>query len=242
MIHAHKVALDPNTGQRKLLAQHAGYARFARNWGLAHFKRGLDNGIFWRGDQIQPDWNAAKDEAAPWCRALSQNPAKNALRALDRAIGNWLDPKLRARFPRFHRRRARVSYQADNGPGTVCVDGARVRLPERLRFAGSIRNVHVSRTAGRWHASFVVENGAAAPVEYEASLAIGVDVGVATLAVTSNGQAFANPKALSRAWRGFTRTSPTSATTPTPRRAARSSPWRCGRGARWWKASTSRGW
>ena len=40
----HKIALDPTTKQRTLLAKSAGTARFAYNWALNEWKRQYRNG------------------------------------------------------------------------------------------------------------------------------------------------------------------------------------------------------
>ena len=42
MIVTHRIALDPNDRQETLLRQHAGYARFAWNWGVAESRRALE--------------------------------------------------------------------------------------------------------------------------------------------------------------------------------------------------------
>ena len=203
MIRSHRIALDVNTGQRVALARHAGYARFAYNWALADFKAGLDAGE-WRSDRtLRPRWNAAKPAAAPWCTALLQVVAKNAIRDLGRATDNWKNPKLRARFPRFKRRGGRQSFRLDNGPDTVRIAGRRLhagklgtfRMREALRFEGRILGAVVSRTAQRWFVSVTVEDGVDLPVEHEAVGAIGVDVGIKTLAACSDGVTYPNPKA-----------------------------------------------
>ena len=41
MIITHRIALDPNGRQEALLRQHAGYARFAWNWGIEESRRAL---------------------------------------------------------------------------------------------------------------------------------------------------------------------------------------------------------
>ena len=203
MIRSHRIALDVNTGQRVALARHAGYARFAFNWALADFKAGLDAGE-WRSDRtLRPRWNAAKHAAAPWCQAMLQVVAKNAIRDLGRALDNWRDPKLPARFPRFKRRGDRQSFRLDNGPDTVRIKGRRLhagklgtfRMREALRFEGRILGAVVSRTAQRWFVSVTVEDGVDLPAKYEAPSAIGVDFGIKTLAACSDGVTCENPKA-----------------------------------------------
>ena len=76
----------------------------------------------------------------------------------------------------------------------------RVAMVEELRWTGSIREVTINRTAGVWFASFCVEDGRPVP-PVKAGPTIGVDVGVGTLAVCSNGLHVENPKALKGALR-----------------------------------------
>ena len=68
-------------------------------------------------------------------------------------------------------------------------------MVEELRFAGSIREVSVNRTAGIWFACFCVEEMQELPAVKDGPT-IGVDVGVGTIAVCSDGTTVANPKAL----------------------------------------------
>ena len=94
------------------------------------------------------------------------------------------------------------AVRADNGPDTVRVDGKAVILPkigrvvmEELRFHGSIREVTINRTAGTWFACFCTEDGQQVP-PLKPGPTIGVDVGVGTMAVCSDGTTVENPKAL----------------------------------------------
>ena len=59
-----------------------------------------------------------------------------------------------------------------------------VRMREAVRFAGSVREVTVSRQAGRWYAAFSVEDGVDMPAQKVGPIT-GVDVGVKTLATAS---------------------------------------------------------
>ena len=70
-----------------------------------------------------------------------------------------------------------------------------VAMVEQLRFCGSIREVTINRTAGTWFACFCVEDGADPPPVKDGPT-IGVDVGVGTMAVCSDGTTVENPKAL----------------------------------------------
>ena len=217
--------------QGALFAQHAGYARVAYNYALGiwwenhrRFEGELHLGH--KTDETKPlcrwlnyrrlreIWNAHKylvcrnkQTGEVWARGLSQNPAKNAVKAVDRAVAAYYNRAQENEAPTFKGQRSRRSFRTDNGPGTIrCEDstivlprkmGGTVEMVERLRFAGSIREVTITQDDGRWFACITVRTDAepaperAAPVE-------GVDVGVRKLAVISDGRAFAYPTALDR--------------------------------------------
>ena len=213
MKRAHRIALKPTPEQESLFHQHAGYARFAYNWAVGEFKAGLGVGEWLSEKTLRPRWNKVKHLIAPWARPLSQNPAKYAIIDFGQAADGWgawrkgvkagKRPGRRVGFPRFKRRKHEQGFRADNGPDTVRVYGKAVLLPkigvvamvEELRFAGSIREATINRTAGIWFASFCIEDGQPVPPVKDGPT-IGVDVGVGTLAVCSNGLQVDNPKAL----------------------------------------------
>ena len=215
MKRAHRIALKPTPEQEVLFGQQAGYARFAYNWALGEFKAGLDVGEWLNERTLRPRWNKIKSMIAPWGVVLSQNAAKYAIIDLGQAAEGWGEYRRKVKsgqrtgrrvgFPRFKRRRHEQGFRADNGPSTVRVDGKVVILPkigpvqmvERLRFAGSIREVTVNRTDRTWFACFCVEDGEEPPPVKDGPT-IGVDVGVGTMATCSDGTTVDNPKALAR--------------------------------------------
>ena len=71
-------------------------------------------------------------------------------------------------------------------------------MVEELRFAGSIREVTINRTAGTWFACFCIEDGQEAPPLKDGPT-LGVDVGVGTMATCSDGTVVENPKPLATA-------------------------------------------
>ena len=222
MKRAHRIALKPTPEQESILLQHAGYARFAYNWAVGEFKAGLDVGEWLSERTLRPRWNKVKPLIAPWAVPLSQNAAKYAIIDFGQAAATWgayrkavkagQRPGRRVGFPRFKRRRLEQGFRADNGPDTVRVDGKEVVLPkigrlamvEELRFAGSIHEVTINRTAGTWFAAFCIEDGQLVPT-VKAGRTIGVDVGVGTMAECSDGTRIANPKPLASAIRQMRR-------------------------------------
>ena len=73
ILRTQKIELNPNNKQDTLMAQHAGYARVAFNFGLSSFKAGLDADEWRTYQDIQREFNAVKRDKFSWCDELSQN-------------------------------------------------------------------------------------------------------------------------------------------------------------------------
>jgi putative transposase len=137
-ILACRFALDPTPAQERALRSHAGAARVAFNWGLARVKAvmgqraaeytygitgdDLTPGISWSLYSLRKEWNAAKDEAAPWWDECSKEAFNTGLDQLARALKNWGDSRKGKRkgkpagFPRFKsKRKARSSIRFTTG-------------------------------------------------------------------------------------------------------------------------------
>ena len=210
MLIAHRIALDPTNVQRTRFAQAAGTARFAWNWALSEWKRQYEAH---RADPSVPlpdeaalrrRLNAAKRDRFPWMYEVTKCAPQEAVIDLGMAFRSFFEK--RGRYPRFKKRGvARDSFCAANEAGTFRVEGRRIRLPrigwvrmrEALRFSGKPKRVTVSREAGRWFASVLVETGDIGPVEHPRDT-VGVDLGMKTLAVLSTGETIPGPKAHKR--------------------------------------------
>lgn len=106
-ILAYRFALDPTPAQERALRSHAGAARVAFNWGLARVKANLGQreaekscgvagddltpSLSWSLYSLRKDWNAAKDEVAPWWGECSKEAFSTGIGQLARALGNWSD-------------------------------------------------------------------------------------------------------------------------------------------------------
>ena len=139
IIKTHKVCLATNNAEATLLSRHQGYARFAFNHALADFREGQAAGE-WRGEKtLRPRFNAVKRTLAPWSASLSQNAGKYAIVELGQAIDAFGSYRKAVRagkkvkqvgFPRFRKRTSASGFRADNGPGTVRLEGKSIRLPK----------------------------------------------------------------------------------------------------------------
>ena len=218
MIITHRIALKPNAGQETLLRQHAGYARFAWNWGVEESRRALaarekSPTSHYR---LRPAFNAVKASIAPWASGLSQNAAKYALidlhltwerfwRELEAAKKGGQKLGRHCQAPRFRSRKRGMSFRADNGPGTVRTEGRVIHLPrigpvrmrEACRFDGPVRKCTVKHDGIRWYAAVSCEVPDVRPKETGA--VVGVDVGQRHLATLYDGetlQVVENPEPL----------------------------------------------
>ena len=225
MLEAVKVALDPTPAQEKLLLSHAGAARFAYNSGLAHVKAAMDAGesldrSFYASLRW---WNANKNELAvdadgvPWWQENSKESYARALESLAKALSNWSKSRRgerkgrRVGFPKFKskdRTAPRFAYTA-GGFGLIKGDPKALRLPkvgrvpcmenvaERVGGAHVMR-MTVSQRAGRWYASLTVERDDKSVTNPPKGGAVGVDLGVKTLATLSDGTVIENPRYLKK--------------------------------------------
>ncbi len=212
LVHkAYRYELDPNNHQKSSLYNHAGAARFAYNWGLeqriALFKENRGEERFTDAMKQHKLLNSLKKTQFSWMYECSKCAPQEALRDLHRAFKNFyrgIRQGKKVGFPRFKRKGARDSFRLT---GTIRFEGwkiqlpriGRVRLKERRKsyYRGRILSVTLRRRANRWFVSIIVEEDIPDPVPIRGN-AVGVDLGIKTMATLSDGTVFANPQALGR--------------------------------------------
>ena len=217
IIRGYKVELAPNNRQRALLLQCAGTARWAYNWGLARRKAEYENtGKSSNAIEQHRQLNALKATDYPWLYQYSKCIPQEALRDLDKAYQNFFrrveNGDEKKGFPRFKSKKRGIgSFRLT---GAIRVEGRRIRLPRigwlKLKECGYIptAGIHilsatVSEKAGRWFVS--VQCREEIEVTQAMGEPVGVDLGIKTMAVTSDGNKFENPKALRKAQRKLAR-------------------------------------
>jgi putative transposase len=155
-----------------------------------------------------------KDPDLAFLSEVSSVPLQQALRHQHQAFTAFFDN--RARYPRFKSRRARQS--AHYTRSAFSVRGGELRLaktPEPLRFVWSWPDVAVTaldptmviicrEPDGRWYVTFTLDTHAPEPPT-QVGHAVGIDLGVTDIAVTSDGAKIANPQHLARKARNLAR-------------------------------------
>ena len=223
MLEAVKVALDPTPMQERLLLSHAGAARFAFNAGLAHVKEAIEAGAKpeWSFYSLVRWWNSSKDTLAvgadgtPWWAENSKEAANTGLRSLAAALSNWSKSRRGERrgrkvgFPKFKAKsKAAPRFAYTTGAfGLIQGDPKALKLlrigrvhclenvTERVGGARVLR-MTVSKRAGRWYASLTVERDDKPVTKPTQGGAVGVDLGIKTLATLSDGTVIENPRCL----------------------------------------------
>ena len=231
MLEAVKVALDPSPAQESLLLSHAGGARFAYNAGLARVKEALDEGE--RPDlsfySLRKWWNSVKDELAVgedgviWWAENSKESYSYGLESLSKGLSNWWKSRKgdrkgrRVGFPKFKSKdKATPRFAYTTGFRLIEGDPKALRLPKIGRIhcmenvakrVGEARvlRMTISRRAGRWYASLTVERDDKPVKRKPKGGAVGVDLGVKTLATLSDGTVVDNQRHLAASERKLKR-------------------------------------
>jgi putative transposase len=181
----------------------------------------LTPSVSWSAYGLRKDWNQAKDEVAPWWGENSKEACSSGLANLATALGNWADSAKGTRqgrrlgFPGFRGKRSGLSFRFTTGAFGLADDRRHVKLP-RIgvvrthestrtlarhieRGAARVRSATVSYRTGRWFVSFSVEITRSDPPPARPGSAVGVDLGVKSLAVLSTGETVPNPRRLETA-------------------------------------------
>ena len=218
IVRAYKFALKPTTSQEQKLRQHIGASRFVYNSQLALWHQTLDirskekqRGVSedeltpfpfsFHRFSIQNQWNATKDERAPWNREVSKGAYEDGCRRVSIALTNWYKSKTgeckgrKVGLPRFHKRGRHDSCTFYNNPIRVNPDRYSVTLPrlgviktyentrklQRKIAKGTARIVSATISRGHkyWHVSFTVYERKHIPETHRnPGSVVGIDMGV----------------------------------------------------------------
>lgn len=214
---AFKYRIYPNAGQRAQIAKTFGCCRFVYNRALEMRQREYDDAG--KSSHINeyikmiPSWKA--DPATAWLKEADSMALQQALRNLDRAYQNFfrgLKEGHKVGFPQFKKRRHHQSYRTNK---IEILDARHVKLPKlgviKARVSRPVEGRILSATvelapSGRYYVSVCCKDAPPRPPA-PAGSAVGVDVGIKSLLVTSEGAVVDNPRALARAERKLKRES-----------------------------------
>jgi putative transposase len=209
----YQTELDLNNKQKTLCLKHAGTARFAFNWALSKKQEAYKAGQkVPSAIDLHRELNKLKQTELQWMYSVSKCAPQEALRDVDRAYDNFFRKvKLKKQgkykgklgFPKFKSKKKTIGSFRLTGAIRVFPDAiqlprlGKLRLKEHdyLPADAHIFSATVSEQAGHWFVSIQVEEEQAEQAN-TTTTAIGVDLGVHTLATCSDGVKFANPRSL----------------------------------------------
>jgi putative transposase len=206
MIRTFKYRLYPTAEQQVLLSKHFGSSRWIYNWALqtkkeAYTQTGKSPSCFDLQKQIT---QLKKQEETSWLKEVNSQSLQAAVVNLDAAYNNFFSG--RAKFPRFKTKQD--STQSYTLPDNVVVDWGteHIKLPKfqdpikfiaSQKFPGDPRKCVVTKNAsGQYHISIVFEDGneiPTKPADLKKEDVLGIDVGIKSFAVTSEGEVIDNP-------------------------------------------------
>jgi putative transposase len=216
VVRGYQTELDLNDEQRTACMKHAGTSRFAYNWGLSRsIEAYRTTGKRPTAIELHRDLNKLKQTEYPWMYEVPKCAPQEAPRNLDKAYKNFfrrVELKKQGKwqgklgFPKFKKRSKAIGSFRLTGAIRVFPDAVqlprlgRIRLHEYDFVPTDARGLAatVSEQAGRWFVNIQVEIEREKPTP-SATSAIGVDLGIKTLATCSDGTTFANPRALNHA-------------------------------------------
>ncbi len=203
---AYQYRFYPTPEQAHNLACTFGCARFVYNWALklrktAYFERGKK----YTYNQLSAALTALKqEEGTTWLKEVSSVPLQQALRHLDTAFTNFFEG--RAQYPVKKKKRGVQSatytsnaFQWDGKQLTL----ARQQEPLDIHWSRPLpkgcqpSSITVTKDkAGRYFVSILVEEDIQELPRTDK--AVGIDLGLKSFLVTSDGEAIANPKYYAR--------------------------------------------
>jgi putative transposase len=203
MLLSHKVELRPSKEQEQYLLQLCGASRHLWNRLLKHFSV---EGVKWNKKSAREKMYSLREEYS-WYSDYSANILRCAIDNLDNAYKRFF--KTKKGYPKVKKKHQKQSFNIYESE-KFKVEGRDFRIEkfnkskkskpikmrEKLRFEGKVKQANVSFQNGKWFCSFLIE------VEnYKGSFPqsgeVGVDLGIKDLATLSDGTTFQKSNKLS---------------------------------------------
>lgn len=206
MLKAYKYRILPNKTQAKLINKHIGSVRFLYNLALETKQ------MAWAGSRVdlnrydlQKQLKDLKKDLT-WLKEINSQSLQVALMNLDAAYLRFF--KGQNSFPKFKKKSNGGSF---NIPQNVLLENGKLIIPKfkkgidivlHREAKGEIRQATISRTTtGKYFVSILCETGE--PIKpktvVKESTTVGIDLGIKTYIVSSDGKEFDNPKFLRKA-------------------------------------------
>lgn len=205
MLKAQKYKLKPTKQQSILLDKHIGCSRFVYNLALecktiAYASKQINLSCF---DLVKQLPELKKE--CEWLKEINSQSLQQSIVNLDTAFTNFF--KGRAKFPNFKNKKSNKSFAI---PQNIVIEENKLYIPKfkkginiilHRNIDGEIRQATISKTpTGKYFVSILIDNKKELPTKKAVTTetTIGIDLGIKSFLVASNGQIFNNPKFLKK--------------------------------------------
>jgi putative transposase len=198
MIRAYKYRIYPNKAQSEMIDKTIGVCRLVYNLALetklyvykSHGKKLTAFDLCYQLVELKQEY--------PWIAEVDSQAVQASVKRLDKSFQNFFRG---GGFPKFKKKSAGGSFQCPNNVKKVDWSLSTLSIPKiknipiklSRRFDGDIKTITISKTpTGKHFASILVETAEekAATKPLNPGATIGVDVGIKSLAITSDGRVF----------------------------------------------------
>jgi putative transposase len=206
MLKAFKYKINPTKEQSVLLNKHIGASRFVYNLALECKQ------MAWAGNKVNLSCFALHSQLkdlkteCEWLKEINSQSLQQSITNLDKAYTAFF--KGQNSFPKFKKKSNGGSF---NIPQNVILENGKLIIPKFKKgidivlhrpIKGEIRQATISRTpTGKYFVSILCETGEVIKpkAKVKENTTIGIDLGIKTYLVSSDGKEFDNPKFLRKA-------------------------------------------
>ena len=194
MLLAHKIELRPTAEQADYLSRACGSRRHCYNQLLEHFSK---PSVKWSKKAAYQHYITVLRVKFSWYNEVSARVTRNAIDDLDNAFKHFFRRiKLGQKpgFPRFKKKgicdgfalRERPKFDVVGRRLRIEKLKTRIKMRQKLRFSGTLKQVTISLRAGKFYVSILVDTEDYGPYAPQKP-SVGVDLGVHNLAIFSDG-------------------------------------------------------
>ena len=197
-----KTKLDLNVTQKVLMSKHAGIRQFTFNWGLATWQELYKSRYKFNYRTLRAFFNKHLKAEYSWIKekGICQKVTEFAFEDLKDAFNRFF--KKQAGYPKFKKKGKNDSFTINNSGKPMPFGGKSIKLPvigwvklhEGLP-SGITSKVTISSIADDWYISFAYYQKKPENISSRID-AVGVDLGIKTLATLSTAVVFENAKYL----------------------------------------------
>lgn len=204
MLKAHRIRINPTPEQADQMWRACGIRRSAWNWVLAEYKAQYEAGSKPKFADVVKKYRRERPE---WTSEFGAYVYDTATRDLQKAFDAFFRRVKAGEKPGYPRFKSRYDdaqgfyvhnrqFHVDGNSVVINAFGS-INMAEPLRFDGKIMGGRVTKRGGHWYLTIQVDDVIDEPARREGE-AVGVDVGIKTLAVTSDGTEYPNAKHYAR--------------------------------------------